>query len=56
MTCSRPQPRLTCIATRLAFKPSILRGLATHAPYFHNGAAARIEDLDNFYDTLLTRA
>ncbi len=34
------------------FKPPILRGLATHAPYFHNGAAATIEDLVNFYDTI----
>jgi cytochrome c peroxidase len=36
------------------FKPPILRGLATHAPYFHNGAAATIEDLVNFYDTLFS--
>jgi cytochrome c peroxidase len=36
------------------FKPPILRGLATHAPYFHNGAAATIEDLVNFYDTIFT--
>ena len=36
-----------------AFKPPILRGLATHAPYFHNGAAATIEDVVNFYDTIL---
>jgi cytochrome c peroxidase len=34
------------------FKPPILRGLATHAPYFHNGAAATIEDVVNFYDTI----
>jgi cytochrome c peroxidase len=35
------------------FKPPILRGLATRAPYFHNGAAATIEDVVNFYDTIL---
>ena len=35
------------------FKPPILRGLATHAPYFHNGAAATIEDVVNYYDTIL---
>jgi cytochrome c peroxidase len=34
------------------FKPPILRGLASHAPYFHNGAAAEIEDVVNFYDTI----
>jgi cytochrome c peroxidase len=34
------------------FKPPTLRGLASHAPYFHNGAAATIEDLVNFYDTI----
>jgi len=36
------------------FKPPILRGLATRAPYFHNGAAATIEDLVNFYDTIFS--
>jgi hypothetical protein len=34
------------------FKPPILRGLATRAPYFHNGAAETIEDVVNFYDTI----
>ena len=34
------------------FKPPILRGVATHAPYFHNGAAATIDDVVNFYDTI----
>jgi cytochrome c peroxidase len=36
------------------FKLPILRGLATRAPYFHNGAAATIEDLVNFYDKLFS--
>ena len=35
------------------FKPPILRGLATRAPYFHNGSAATIEDVVNFYDVIL---
>jgi len=34
------------------FKPPILRGLATRAPYFHNGAAESIEDVVNFYDVI----
>lgn len=33
------------------FKGPILRGLATRAPYFHNGSAATLTDLVNFYDT-----
>lgn len=36
------------------FKPPILRGLASRAPYFHNGAAATIEDVVNYYDTILS--
>jgi cytochrome c peroxidase len=31
-------------------KGPILRGLAARAPYFHNGAAANLEELVNFYD------
>ena len=31
-------------------KGPILRGLAARAPYFHNGAAADLEELVNFYD------
>jgi len=34
------------------FKPPILRGLATRAPFFHNGAAENIEDVVNFYDVI----
>jgi len=34
------------------FKPPILRGLATRAPFFHNGAAETIEDVVNFYDVI----
>jgi cytochrome c peroxidase len=34
------------------FKPPILRGLATRAPYFHNGSAATIDDVVNFYDVI----
>jgi cytochrome c peroxidase len=32
------------------FKGPILRGLAARAPYFHNGAAATLEDVVDFYD------
>jgi len=35
-----------------AFKPPILRGLASRAPYFHNGAAATLDDIVNFYDAI----
>lgn len=31
-------------------KGPILRGLAARAPYFHNGAAATLRDVVNFYD------
>ncbi len=31
-------------------KGPILRGLAARAPYFHNGAAASLKELVNFYD------
>jgi cytochrome c peroxidase len=31
-------------------KGPILRGLAARAPYFHNGAAADLEELVNFYN------
>jgi cytochrome c peroxidase len=33
------------------FKGPILRGLAARAPYFHNGSAASVEDVINFYDS-----
>ena len=32
------------------FKGPILRGLASRAPYFHNGSARTIADVVNFYD------
>jgi len=32
------------------FKGPILRGLTGRAPYFHNGAAATLRDVVNFYD------
>jgi cytochrome c peroxidase len=32
------------------FKGPILRGLASRAPYFHNGGAATLLDVVNFYD------
>jgi len=32
------------------FKGPILRGLAARAPYFHNGSAATLMDVMNFYD------
>jgi hypothetical protein len=33
------------------FKGPILRGLAARAPYFHNGAAATLEEVLEFYET-----
>jgi cytochrome c peroxidase len=33
------------------FKGPVLRGLASRAPYFHNGSAATLLDAVNFYDT-----
>lgn len=33
------------------FKTPGLRGLASRAPYFHNGSQRRIEDVVRFYDT-----
>jgi cytochrome c peroxidase len=33
-----------------AFKPPSLRGLASRAPYFHNGSAATLADVVNFYN------
>ncbi len=33
------------------FKGPNLRGLAARAPYFHNGSAATLNDVVNFYDT-----
>lgn len=35
-------------------KGPILRGLAARAPYFHNGSAATLLDVVNFYDTRFT--
>jgi cytochrome c peroxidase len=33
------------------FKGPVLRGLAARPPYFHNGMAATLNDVVNFYDT-----
>ncbi|HEY7293145.1 MAG TPA: hypothetical protein VH583_25135 [Vicinamibacterales bacterium] len=33
------------------FKGPILRGLAARAPYFHNGSAASLDDVIDFYET-----
>lgn len=33
------------------FKGPILRGVAARAPYFHNGSAATLSDVIDFYDT-----
>ena len=32
------------------FKGPVLRGLAARPPYFHNGMAASLEDVVDFYD------
>ena len=37
-------------ASQNAFKTPQLRGLAAHAPYFHNGMARTIEDVVEFYN------
>jgi cytochrome c peroxidase len=33
------------------FKGPVLRNVASHAPYFHNGSAATLHDVVDFYDT-----
>jgi cytochrome c peroxidase len=33
------------------FKGPILRGLAARAPYFHNGSAAGLDEVIDFYET-----
>lgn len=38
-------------ADRARFKGPILRGVATRAPYFHNGSAASLDEVLNFYVT-----
>jgi hypothetical protein len=47
-------PGLAMITGRCAdiskIKNPILRGLAARAPYFHNGSAATLSDVVNFYD------
>ena len=32
------------------FKGPVLRGLSGRAPYFHNGSAATLRDVVDFYD------
>ena len=49
----RPRPRHRPVRRPRRIQATHLRGLATHAPYFHNGAAATIEDVVNFLDTIL---
>jgi cytochrome c peroxidase len=36
------------------FKGPILRALPSRAPYFHNGMAASLEEVVDFYDTRFT--
>jgi cytochrome c peroxidase len=33
------------------FKGPVLRGLAARAPYFHNGSAATLEEVVDFYES-----
>ena len=33
------------------FKGPVLRGLAARAPYFHNGSAADLNEVLDFYET-----
>ena len=35
------------------YRTTPLRGLATHAPYFHDGSAATLEDVVEHYDATL---
>ena len=35
------------------YRTTPLRGLATHAPYFHDGSAATLDDVVTHYDTVL---
>ena len=48
-------PGLALLSGRWAdvgkFKGAVLRGLAARAPYFHNGLAATLGDVVDFYDT-----
>jgi cytochrome c peroxidase len=37
-----------------AFKPPILRGLASRAPYFHNGSAETLDDVVNYYNAIFS--
>jgi len=37
-----------------AFKPPLLRDVAVRAPYFHNAAAATLDDVVNFYNARFT--
>jgi cytochrome c peroxidase len=54
-TVQTTDPGLALISGKWAdigrFKGPVLRGLAARAPYFHNGSAARLEDVIDFYDT-----
>ncbi len=46
---ARSEPaRWTEVGRKL--KGPVLRGLAARAPYFHNGSAATLGDVVNFYD------
>ena len=38
------------------FKGPILRGVAARAPYFHNGMAATLDDVIDFYNKRLNLA
>jgi cytochrome c peroxidase len=54
-TISTSDPGAALISGKWAdmdkFKVPTLRGLATRAPYFHNGSAATVNDVVTFYDT-----
>ncbi len=53
-TITVTDPGLALITGKCAdigkFKTPLLRGLASRAPYFHNGSAKTLADLVNFYD------
>jgi cytochrome c peroxidase len=42
------------VADAARFKPPTLRALASHAPFFHNGAAQTLDDVVDFYNETLS--
>jgi cytochrome c peroxidase len=51
---SHPKPDAGNCANIGKFKVPTLRGLASRAPYFHNGSAKTLADVVNFYEEHFT--